>query len=171
MQTVYDHDEKNRYRYTLGTPSKKCLFVIGVNPSTASDMKLDPTLKNVEAFSKLLGFDSFMMLNLYPQRATFPKDIHQRMNRLEHEKNLEFIKKYARKNITVWAAWGDLITARPWMAEALEDIHETLSPLKPKWIQYDEPTKKGHPKHPSRKKHEDRFRAFDINNYLIELFQ
>lgn len=171
MQTTYDTDSKNKYRYTLGTQSDRCLYVIGVNPSTASNLKLDPTLKNVEAFVNILGFDSFMMLNLYPQRATLPQNLHKRKNTEHFNLNIQMIEKYAHSNPTIWAAWGDLITIRPYLAEALAEIKKIFEPLNPRWIQYDDHTKKGHPRHPSRKKHENRFRAFNIEKYLNELFQ
>ena len=52
---------------------------------------MNSTLRNVSAFSKILGFDSFVMLNLYPQRSTDPSNIHKRKSKLAHEANLEVI--------------------------------------------------------------------------------
>lgn len=164
---IYDINKTNTHRYSLGRLNDKTLFVFGVNPSTASDTKLDPTLKNVESFSKLLGFDSFVMFNLYPQRATNPDNMHLRLSKQAHDKNLEFIAKYIPEKATIWAAWGNLITQRPYLIQCLKDINEVLKSKKIKWIKYDEFTKAGHPKHPSRKKLIDKFDQLDINRYLV----
>ena len=84
----------NKMRYALGSDNGKILYVIGVNPSVASASKLDPTVTNVKKFAELLGYDSFIMLNLYPQRATNPDNIHKRINRAEHLKNLGLDPKF-----------------------------------------------------------------------------
>ena len=63
------------YRYILGTKGTKPLICIGVNPSTAEPDHLDPTLQSVQRIAHHNGFDSFIMLNVYAQRATSPKDM------------------------------------------------------------------------------------------------
>ena len=169
MQTTYIHDRNNKYRYALGSLKKPTLFVIGVNPSKATDTFLDPTVKNVDSFSKLLGFQSFMMLNLYPQRSTDPKGLHQRAQTRHITKNLEVINDLIPHSATIWAAWGDLITTREYLLNSLIKIEEITLRKKCTWIQYDSLTKKGHPKHPARKKHEDRFLEFNLKNYVAKL--
>lgn len=163
---IYDTNKSNTHRYSLGDLKDPTVFVFGVNPSTASDTRLDPTLKNVNSFAQILGFESFLMLNLYPQRATNPDDLHLKLNKKAHEMNLEFIAKYIPEKATVWAAWGNLITHRPYLIKCLEDINEVLKNKNIKWIKYDEFTKAGHPKHPSRKKLVDLFNEFDIDRYM-----
>ena len=63
------------YRYILATTGQKPLICIGVNPSTAAPGDLDNTLKSVERIALGNGFDSFVMFNLYAQRATDPDSI------------------------------------------------------------------------------------------------
>ena len=58
------------YRYILGTRGEKPLICVGINPSTARPGALDPTLKSVERIARNSGFDSFIMFNVYAQRAT-----------------------------------------------------------------------------------------------------
>ena len=58
------------YRYILGTRGQKPLICIGINPSTAAPGELDNTLKSVERIALGNGFDSFIMFNVYAQRAT-----------------------------------------------------------------------------------------------------
>lgn len=163
---IYDIGMNNRVRYSLGESGVNTLYVIGVNPSTACPQRLDSTLNNVKKFAGILGFDSYLMLNLYPQRATDPNQLHLRPNRKIHRENLRFIEMYIPDSATVWAAWGDLIEKRAYLYKSLKDIHNLLTHKNISWIQYDMPTKRGHPKHPARKKQEDRFQEFDLANYL-----
>lgn len=79
---VYDE-----YRYILGTRGKKPLICIGINPSTAAPEHLDNTLKSVERIAHFNGFDSFIMFNLYPQRATDPDDMEKTCNAYLHTEN------------------------------------------------------------------------------------
>ncbi len=64
------------YRYTLKhewDASLPCIAWIGLNPSTADESKLDPTLRRVKDFSQRWGYGSFIMLNLFAYRATDPE--------------------------------------------------------------------------------------------------
>lgn len=162
---IYDINKSNSQRYTLGNCRGKTLFVMGVNPSQATNQRLDHTVGSVKKFSEILGFDSFLMLNVYPQRATDPNDLSLRLNRKAHEKNLEMIGRYIGESETIWAAWGNLISKRKYLKECLFDIDDLLRSRKVKWIQYDLPTKEGHPKHPARKRHGNFFNEFDMNLY------
>lgn len=74
---IYEIDELNKYRFALGSISEKTLFVFGINPSTADDKEPDPTIRKVMGFAKENGYTSFVMFNLYPQRATNPNDLPQ----------------------------------------------------------------------------------------------
>ena len=76
----YDHDRwiyvpdfYTEYRYILGTRGNNPLICIGINPSTAEPDHLDNTLKSVSRIAAGNGFDSFIMFNVYAQRATSPK--------------------------------------------------------------------------------------------------
>ena len=77
------------YRYILGTRGKNPLICIGINPSTARPGALDNTLKSVERIALGNGFDSFIMFNVYAQRATSPDDMEKVCNPLLHRENLK----------------------------------------------------------------------------------
>lgn len=66
-----------QYRFTLlhdaQQITERTLCWIGLNPSTADEQQLDPTLRRIKAYSEREGFSSFCMLNVYPYRATDPK--------------------------------------------------------------------------------------------------
>ena len=67
---LYIPDFYSEYRYILGTVGKRPLITIGINPSTAAPDALDNTLKSVQRIALGNGFDSFIMFNVYAQRAT-----------------------------------------------------------------------------------------------------
>ena len=75
MYEIYHSEHDDQWRYTLGTIGKRPLITIGLNPSTATQEKLDNTVTKVEKVAQQCGFDSFIMLNLYPVRATDPQDL------------------------------------------------------------------------------------------------
>jgi hypothetical protein len=61
------------YRYTLervwDIDRPRCAFV-GLNPSTADEHQLDPTLRRCVRFADSWGYGSFIMLNVYAFRST-----------------------------------------------------------------------------------------------------
>ena len=86
---LYVPDFYTEYRYLLGTRGEKPLVCIGINPSTAEPDRLDPTLQSVERVAKNNGYDSFLMFNVYAQRATRPNDMERVCNEALHRANME----------------------------------------------------------------------------------
>ncbi len=167
---VYDTDNNNRVRYTLGTKGENTLYVFGINPSTASPAKLDNTNRAVLRHAAMNGFDSWVTLNVYPQRATDPNEMHKRVNSSIHKKNLEHIEAIFKKgDITVWVAWGTLIEKRAYLKKNLYDIYEISKLYSVKWIQIGKPSKAGHPHHPLYLSNEARPEVFDMDGYMEKL--
>ena len=112
------------YRYILGTRGKNPLICVGVNPSTAEPGNLDNTLKSVDRIAGHNGFDSFIMFNVYAQRATNPDDMDAEMNPRLHEENMKAFEYVLKKSSTpsVWAAWGAVIEKRTYLAECVHDM-------------------------------------------------
>lgn len=143
------------YRFILGTRGSRSLIVIGVNPSTATPESPDPTIKRVSAISAYNGFDSFVMLNLYAQRATVPEDLDIELNSELHRENLKALKwalNYAEKmnpeaEIAVWCAWGNIIKCRDYLPRCREEM---LAELRSKSLKLlcVSVTKEKQPKHP-----------------------
>lgn len=169
MEWLYEHNTNNRARYVLGTVGEKPLVCFGVNPSTAVPGDLDPTLKSVERFAKAGGFDSFIMLNLYPQRSTDPNGLHKRLNRTYHTDNLKNIEQVlkASSEPTIWAAWGTLIEKRPYLERCLKDILELEGIKKCRWITIGKRSKKGHPHHPLYLRNGSLMDDFDVTAYKL----
>ena len=52
----------------------RCIMWIGLNPSTADEQQLDPTLRRIRGFSQTWGFTAFVITNLFAYRAMRPDD-------------------------------------------------------------------------------------------------
>ena len=85
---IYVPDFYTEYRYILGTRGNNPLICIGVNPSTAEPGNLDNTLKSVQRIATGNGYDSFIMFNVYAQRATRPDDMDRVRNERLHRENM-----------------------------------------------------------------------------------
>jgi len=73
---IYERTADNSARFVLGTVGVNPLVCVGVNPSTAAPGDPDRTVSKVMGFAARNGFDSWVMLNLYPQRSIDPKGMH-----------------------------------------------------------------------------------------------
>jgi len=123
---LYAPNFYSEYRYILGTRGKNPLICIGINPSTAKPDDLDNTLKSVERIALGNGFDSFIMFNVYAQRATNPDAMERACNPMLHKENLEafrYVLSISEKP-AVWAAWGAIIEKRGYLADCVRDMVE-----------------------------------------------
>ena len=115
----------SEYRYILGTRGKNPLICIGINPSTAQPGDLDNTLKSVERIALGNGFDSFIMFNVYAQRATRPDDMEKELNPVLHNENMkafEYILSLSEGAPAIWAAWGTIIEKRDYLRSCVLDM-------------------------------------------------
>lgn len=166
---VYAINSNDSARFLLGESGKNPLFIFGVNPSTATNISPDRTIKKVKTFARNMNiFDGWIMMNLYPQRSTNPQNLHITCNSILHNENKKKIFDIVSKtsNPQIWAAWGNPVGNRDYLLDCLKDINETLKPLMPKWFHLGEFTKPKNPRHPSRLPYQsDRF-SFDVENYI-----
>lgn len=151
----------------LGRDGDCKLLVIGLNPSTATRDKSDTTVAKVEAVARRNGHDGFVMLNLYPLRATKPSTLPQRANAKQMRRNLEAIEAIVAAEVkpVVWAAWGAAINERMFLASCAHELVARLRRYRPRWQCYGPPTTEGHPRHPSRLSYGWRFAAFGADAY------
>ncbi len=159
----------SEYRYILGTKGKDPLICIGINPSTAAPDDLDNTLKSVERIAKFNGHDSFIMFNVYAQRATDPDDMEKSCNQKLHAENIkafEYILSNCEKTPSVWAAWGAIIEKRAYLPSLVEDFYEVSKKFKAQWFSCGAISKKGHPHHPLYLRSDTKKDIFDIESYL-----
>ena len=165
---LYVPNSYSEYRYILGTRGKNPLICIGINPSTAAPDALDPTLKSVERIAHANGYDSFLMFNVYAQRATNPDAMEKVCNPALHRENLEafrYVLSISEKP-AVWAAWGAIIEKRGYLADCLRDMLDAGQEYGAKWYCAGAITKKGHPHHPLYLRKDEKLKDFDIEGYL-----
>ncbi len=155
------------YRYILGTRGENPLICIGINPSTAAPDALDNTLKSVERIALHNGYDSFIMLNVYAQRATDPNDMERDRNAAMHKENLTAFA-YAlslSKTPSVWAAWGTIVEKRPYLIDCMRDFYIVSQEKNVRWLSAGALSKKGHPHHPLYLKSDTLLDVFDMAGY------
>lgn len=168
---LYEKTSDNTSRFILGEDGTNPLVCVGINPSTAEPNNLDRTLTNVRTFAKINGYDGWLMLNVYPQRATNPNDLHRDMNADLHQENVRQIAEYLSRyeNVDLWAAWGTLIAKRKYLKQVLFDIANALDDIAVRWVRIGKIGKAGHPHHPLYLKHSSPIEAFDMEGYLESL--
>ncbi len=159
------------YRYILGTRGENPLICIGINPSTAEPGDLDNTLKSVDRIAAGNGYDSFIMFNVYAQRATDPDHMEQQCNTRLHRENMEAFRYVLSisKNPAVWAAWGTIIEKRPYLPQCLKDMLAIGQEYGANWYCAGKVSKKGHPHHPLYLRKDELLKPFDIEEYLAAL--
>jgi hypothetical protein len=99
-----------RHRYSLvhrWNPlfGDRLILWIGLNPSTADEAQLDPTLTRIATFSKRAGFDGFWMANLFALRTPHPKEMMAAADPVGPENDASLLAAAARCERIV-AAWG-----------------------------------------------------------------
>ena len=170
---LYVPNHYAEYRYILGTAGKRPLICIGINPSTAAPNDLDNTLKSVERIALNIGFDSFIMFNVYAQRATRPQDMDKTRNETLHRENMKafdyVLSLFEGAHPAVWAAWGNIIEQRPYLKDCLRDMAKIGQQHNASWFTSGAISKKGHPHHPLYLKKDSALDAFDIETYVEQV--
>ncbi len=165
---IYAPNFYSEYRYILGTRGEKPLICIGINPSTAAPGDLDNTLKSVERIALHNGFDSFLMFNVYAQRATDPDAMERSCNWKLHRENLEAFRYVLSlsQRPAVWAAWGTIIEKRDYLPLCLKDMILAGQECGARWFTAGKRSKKGHPHHPLYLRKDAALESFDVEEYL-----
>lgn len=161
----------SEYRYILGTRGENPLICIGINPSTAEPDHLDNTLKSVQRIALTGGFDSFVMFNVYAQRATDPDAMERTCNPLLHRENMaafDYVLSLS-KSPAVWAAWGAIIEKRDYLLDCLRDMIAIGEKRNARWFSAGPISKKGHPHHPLYLRKDAPLEPFDIEGYCALL--
>ncbi len=168
---IYAPNFYSEYRYILGTRGKNPLICIGINPSTAQPGALDNTLKSVERIALGNGFDSFIMFNVYAQRATDPNSMEKICNPALHRENMEAFRYVLSisDRPAVWAAWGAVIEKRDYLSDCLRDMLAIGNQYGASWFCAGAVTKKGHPHHPLYLRRDEKLKPFDAEKYLLNL--
>lgn len=101
-----------KYRYALWRiwdESKPLVMFIGLNPSTANETEVDPTIESVIRLSKFNGFGGVYMMNCWSYVSTDPKQL---TDLLDKDINFEWLIKIRQKCKDVVFAWGNFSIVR-----------------------------------------------------------
>jgi len=102
---VFDASRKYRYELWRRWGEKDFCMFIGLNPSTADEIKDDPTIRRCIGFAKEWGYDALCMTNIYAFRATQPRDMFGEPEPIGPDNNATLVQ-IARQAGIVIAAWG-----------------------------------------------------------------
>lgn len=125
------------------------LVVIGMNPSYASDQVADKTVNRIIEVSVDLGYAGWIMLNLYPERATKPKNLRPYDSELSAANCTvvaDVLEIYDVTEVLV-GAWGGGL--HPTIRRAKRDVLAMLRTRGTKLFSFDPPTADREPRHPT----------------------
>ena len=168
---IYIGDEINRY--VLGKAGAKSLAIFGINPSRADQCNSDPTIDKVEKLISAWNFNGFLMLNLYPFRTPYTKNLPKNEDvgliKRNSKRVCEELEKLKVRQ--VWAAWGNAFDKRDYFKESLVEILRATKHLDLEWKNCESLTNSQNPRHPlSGRPHiiteQSQLTEFDVAEYL-----
>ena len=152
-------NDRNK-RFLLGKKGVNEMMAIGLNPSTASEKKLDPTSRNIQKIARNNDCDGWWLVNLYPIRTSKPNNLPVKPNLMLTKKNLEFISNLLKnpqfKITKVLCCWGNHIENHLYLKQQALKILEFIRE-KNLNVYCIGKTKSGNPFHPS---------PLSVNNHL-----
>ena len=142
-QALYSECESYRYALEITwVPSGNAIAVIGLNPSTATELVDDPTLRRVKGFAREWGYGGVRMLNAFALRSTDPKALFKHTDPIGPDNTIGFLKSMAYPHTI--AAWGKNIQSKKWRCYYRgHEISEAMP-----YLQCFRITDSGHPEHP-----------------------
>lgn len=127
---TFDEPER-KYRYRLwrewdAAPTR--LLWVMLNPSTADETVLDPTLRRVEGFTRAWGYGGFMVVNLFALRSTDPRGLYEHTSPIGESDGLfnvndDEIQTAANRAASIVVAWGGEKIARDRARAVLALLH------------------------------------------------
>ena len=130
-------------------------------------------MKSVERVALHNGYDSFIMFNVYAQRATNPDDMEPACNPALHRENMEafdYVLSLDKAGApAVWAAWGTIIEKRDYLPGCVRDMIRIGETRNAVWYSAGKRSKKGHPHHPLYLRKDSVLEPFDVSSYLDHL--
>lgn len=116
---------------------------IMLNPSTADALQDDPTIRRCIGFAKSWGFNTLSVRNLFPWRATDPKELLKAEDAAGGDRGDTELTSALTADMVV-VAWGANV---PFKRDVeIMDIFSTVAPMVP--IYCLGKTKNGSPRHP-----------------------
>jgi hypothetical protein len=155
---VFSGDTRYRYRFwrmwSLQHPS---MIWIMLNPSTADEQYLDPTVKKCGSYAKAMGYGGFEVYNLFALRSTDPRQLYGEDDPVgEHNlAYLECIPTYVADMRFMFPNSTDLVDRSVVAAWGVHGAHRGQGRYWSAWLAAQGVavysvgrSKDGHPKHP-----------------------
>lgn len=106
-----------QYRYRLwrdwnsanGEHIGRLLWIM-LNPSTADETMLDPTLRRCERFAQAMGYDGFEVVNLFAWRSTDPKQLRLVDDPVGEDNDAEILSA-SESSSSIIVGWGRHVLA------------------------------------------------------------
>lgn len=142
-----EFSECRKFRYSLWRiwdERKKGIAFVGLNPSTADEVKNDPTVSRCINFAKRWGYGRMWMLNIFAYRSTDPKNLYGDLCPIGQYNNLKIVEvcKEVEKVVLCCGVHGKYTNRFKEVCDLMFDykIHNKLYCFGL--------TKKGYPRHP-----------------------
>jgi hypothetical protein len=155
------------YRYQLwrsrpgsAADVAKLVYVM-LNPSTATGLKNDPTIRKCQGFAERLGYERFVVVNAYAYRSTDPKWLYEEMKR---RPLLGVVGPLNDAHIAAAFAGSDRIVAA-WGVNKIfgrARVIQGLASAAGKRLEAIELTKEGHPRHPLMPAYRDSLVPYEV---------
>lgn len=107
FNAVFSSDRQ--YRYALHRKwweNDLSVVFIGLNPSTAAENRNDHTISKLMQYSKLWGYGSMYVVNLFAKVSTDPNGIYECDNPVG-TKNDDWIRRVTNNAVMTIAMWGN----------------------------------------------------------------
>ena len=111
---LFSDDRKYRYRlWRIWDESKPLVMFIGLNPSTAKEVKNDPTINYVRKFSESWGYGGFYMMNLFGLVSSKPDALVKSGNPIgENDNHLQDVSELCKDVVFAWGKFNQTINRR-----------------------------------------------------------
>jgi hypothetical protein len=115
FRRVARYSDCEKYRYTLKInwdDNKDKIVFLGLNPSTATEMKNDPTVTRMINFAKSWGYGSLSVCNIFAFRTTLPSKLKKSKDPVgeENDKWILYETRNAGKVVAAWGNHGNFIS-------------------------------------------------------------
>lgn len=108
---IFSNDRMYRYAlWRIWDDTKPKIMFVGLNPSTASEAKNDPTIRRVIQFATNWGYGGVYMMNLFAFVTAYPKELKQCKDPVGE--NNKYLIEITGKCDVILFCWGNFKEAK-----------------------------------------------------------
>ena len=148
--TVRFSDDR-RYRYSLAIAWRTGTRVVNflmLNPSTADEVKNDPTVERCERRARSRGYDGLVITNLFALRATDPRELLRSLDPIGPENDAAILTAALGSDLVIcaWGNYGRILDRSRKVLKLLLDagiqlhclkLGQTVEPAQPLYFPYE----------------------------------